>query len=142
MSDGGGEERAQSVLSRGARSLVRLELGSPVLSSWLPANHELSYSQCTGLVPFRRSVAPLYESSQGQRVKYGYVGHSLACQRSFPPTFFGALILITRYDIATDLWLEIGELCTTAAKDGNVRVVVLASALDKIFTAGLDVSAL
>lgn len=32
-------------------------------------------------------------------------------------------------------------MCTLAAKDGNVRVVVLASKLDKIFTAGLDVRA-
>lgn len=31
-------------------------------------------------------------------------------------------------------------MCQMAAKDGNVRVVVLASALEKMFTAGLDVS--
>ncbi|EJD50163.1 ClpP/crotonase [Auricularia subglabra TFB-10046 SS5] len=39
-------------------------------------------------------------------------------------------------------WLELGSTFRRIDKDGDVRVVVLASALPKLFTAGIDVSAL
>ena len=35
-------------------------------------------------------------------------------------------------------WRELGSVFGSIAKDGDVRVVVLASALPKLFTAGLD----
>lgn len=35
-------------------------------------------------------------------------------------------------------WRELGLVFGNIAKDGDVRVVVLASALPKLFTAGLD----
>jgi enoyl-CoA hydratase/carnithine racemase len=37
-----------------------------------------------------------------------------------------------------NFWRELGSVFGSIAKDGNVRVVVLASALPKLFTAGLD----
>jgi len=39
-----------------------------------------------------------------------------------------------------NFWRELGSVFGSIAKDGNVRVVVLASALPKLFTAGLDLT--
>lgn len=38
----------------------------------------------------------------------------------------------------TALWLEIGQACTIAGRDPEVRCIVLASEVEKLFTAGLD----
>jgi Delta3,5-Delta2,4-dienoyl-CoA isomerase len=38
----------------------------------------------------------------------------------------------------TALWLEIGQACTVAGRDPDVRCIVLASEVEKLFTAGLD----
>jgi delta(3,5)-delta(2,4)-dienoyl-CoA isomerase len=38
------------------------------------------------------------------------------------------------------LWHEIADHCRVASDDSEVRVVVLASAIDNIWTAGLDLS--
>lgn len=38
----------------------------------------------------------------------------------------------------TALWVEIGKSCDVASTDNEVRCVVLASAVEKMFTAGLD----
>jgi len=35
-------------------------------------------------------------------------------------------------------WRELGSVFGSIAKDGDVRAIVLASALPKLFTAGLD----
>lgn len=40
----------------------------------------------------------------------------------------------------TALWLELGQMAAIASLDNNVRVIVLASGLERLFTAGLDLA--
>ncbi|KZV88165.1 ClpP/crotonase [Exidia glandulosa HHB12029] len=41
-----------------------------------------------------------------------------------------------------EFWLEMGAIFRKVDRDGDIRVVVLASALPKLFTAGIDITAL
>lgn len=61
---------------------------------------------------------------------------------SFPST--GVLLLtMNRTPVNafnTNLWLELGKHFDVASLDEEVRVVVLASQIGKVFTAGLDIT--